>query len=115
MNAVGALSGKAEALFHRFGPSDSVRAEVRRKTVFLGMCGLAALLLLGLFYVWIRMQQVQVGYEISSLEAKNRDLKNRKRELSLELSSLQSPRELEAKARKLGLVLPPMGKVVHVP
>ncbi len=75
----------------------------------------AAILFVGLFYVWTRMQLVQIGYEISTLETKNNDLKNRKRELQLEISSLQSPKELEAKASKLGLTMPPIDKVVHVP
>jgi cell division protein FtsL len=74
-----------------------------------------AILCVGFFYVWTRMQLVQIGYEISSLENKNNDLKKRKRELLLEIASLQSPQELEKKADKIGLVLPAMGKVVHVP
>ncbi|HMK35554.1 MAG TPA: septum formation initiator family protein [Desulfomonilaceae bacterium] len=75
----------------------------------------AAILFVGMFYVWTRMQLVQIGYEISGLENKNNELKNRKRELLLEIASLQSPRELETKAAKYGLVFPAMGKVVHVP
>ena len=35
-------------------------------------------LCVGLFYVWTRMQIVQIGYEISELESKNKELKNRK-------------------------------------
>jgi len=35
--------------------------------------------------------------------------------LMVEMASLQSPKELEKKARKLGLVFPAMEKVVHVP
>lgn len=78
---------------------------------------MAAMLLLGggLFYVWHRMQLVQVGYQISSLEEKNRDLKKRKRELMVEIASLQSPGELEKKALQNGLIVPSRDKVVHVP
>ena len=75
----------------------------------------AAVLFVGLYYVWTRMQMVQIGYEISSLEQKNRQLKKRARELMLEIASLQSPAELEKKASKIGLTLPAMGNVVHVP
>jgi cell division protein FtsL len=75
----------------------------------------AAALLAGLFNVWTRSRTVQTGYEISGLEARNKELKNRKRELLLEIASLQSPGELEKKAGKQGLVFPSMGKVVHVP
>jgi len=73
------------------------------------------ILFVGLFYVRTRMQIVQIGYEISELETKNKDIKNRMRELQLEIASLQSPGELERKARKLGLVSPAMQRVVHVP
>lgn len=91
------------------------RVEVRRAAPVMAVVLLAAALFVGLFYVWTRMQIVQVGYGISKLELKNKELKNRKRELSLEIASLQSPGELEKKARKHGLVAPVMERVVHVP
>ena len=69
-----------------------------------------------LFAVWSRVRNVQMGYEIASLEKENRVLKQRKRELLLEIASLQSPGELERQARqKAKLVVPPISKVVHVP
>ena len=74
------------------------------------------LLSIGLFYVWTRMQVVQVGFRIADLEKKNKSLQERKRELSVEIASLESPGELESLARhRAGLVTPSMGKVVHVP
>lgn len=75
----------------------------------------AGFLFVGLFYVWTRMQLVQIGYEISAVDTRNAELKNRKRELMLEIASMQSPKELEAKALKFGLTYPAMGKVVNVP
>jgi cell division protein FtsL len=90
--------------------------EIRRVGVFAAMLAAVAMLFVGLFYVWTRMQLVQIGYEISAMESKSRELKKRKQELLLEIASLQSPEELAAKAKKTaGLVFPPMGKVVHVP
>lgn len=82
---------------------------------FMAVVLSAAVLFVGLYYVWSRMQMVQIGYEISTLERKNRELKKRSRELMLELASLQSPEELEKKAKKIGLSIPAMDKVVHVP
>jgi cell division protein FtsL len=81
------------------------------------MAGLAAIVLfVGLFYVWSRMRLVQIGYEITELERINNDLKKRKRELKLELASLEAPANLESKARtEAGLIFPPIKKVVHVP
>jgi cell division protein FtsL len=82
---------------------------------FLGVSVLIFALFIGFFYVWNRMKIVQVGYEISTLEKNNRELKNRKRELLLEIASLESPGELEKKAAKQGLRFPAIGKVIHVP
>ena len=88
---------------------------LRRAMPFMVVTISASLLLVGLFYVWTRMQIVQAGYEISALESKNKELANRKRELMLEIASLRSPEELEKKARKQGLVVPSINRVVHVP
>jgi cell division protein FtsL len=91
------------------------RAGIQRAGAFMAVVLCAAVLFVGLYYVWTRMQMVQIGYEISTLEQKNRQLKKRARELMLEIASLQSPGELEKKATKIGLTLPAMGNVVHVP
>jgi cell division protein FtsL len=91
------------------------RAGIQRAGAFMAVVLSAAVLFVGLYYVWTRMQMVQIGYEISTLEQKNRQLKKRARELMLEIASLQSPGELEKKASKIGLTLPAMGNVVHVP
>jgi cell division protein FtsL len=94
----------------------SRRPAIGRAGTVTAVSLVALLLFMGLFYVWTRMKLVQIGYEIASLEKKNNALKNRKRELLLEIASLQSPGRLERQARKkLGLVFPTIGKVVHVP
>ncbi len=92
-----------------------LQPSIRRAVPLTVVIVSVTILFVGLFYVWTRMQIVQIGYEISELETKNREIKNRKRELQLEIASLQSPEELERKARKLGLVSPAMQRVVHVP
>ncbi len=91
------------------------KVSVRLVGPFMAVVLSVAVLFVGLYYVWTRMRMVQTGYEISTLEHKNRELKKRTRELLLEIASLQSPGELEKKASKIGLALPEMGKVVHVP
>jgi cell division protein FtsL len=112
--AAGTTHGRGSGLagLFRFGIP---QPEIRRSGAFLGVGLSIGLVLVGLFYVWTRMQLVQIGYAISTLEEKNRDLKKRSNELRLEISSLQSPGELEKKAIKEGLVVPFMVKVVHVP
>jgi len=89
--------------------------EVRITGTVIAVVFAVVLLGVGLFYVWHRMQLVQIGYEISSLEEKNKELKKRKRELNVEIASLQSPAELEKKALQHGLFVTPRDKVVHVP
>lgn len=91
-------------------------ADIGRAGALVAVALVASLLFVGLFYVRTRMQIVQIGYEIASLEKQNRVLKQRKRELLLEIASLQSPGELERQARqKANLIVPPIDKVVHVP
>jgi hypothetical protein len=88
---------------------------IRYAGPFMAVVLSVAVIFVGLFYVRTRMQLVQIGYEISGLETKNRDLRKRVGELELEIASLQSPSELEKKAAKIGLVFPPMGRVLNVP
>ena len=91
-------------------------SDIGRAGAVVAVALVASLLFVGLFYVRTRMQIVQIGYEIASLEKQNRVLKQRKRELLLEIASLQSPGELERQARqKANLIVPPIDKVVHVP
>ncbi|MEW6348221.1 MAG: septum formation initiator family protein [Thermodesulfobacteriota bacterium] len=90
--------------------------EFRRAGAFAVTVVTVMVLCMGFFYVWTRMAMVRIGYEITTLEKKNQELKKRKSELLVELASLESPQELEAKAReKAGLIFPGIGKVIHVP
>jgi len=113
---IGTVSAKLKSVLARLAlPATLHRPRIRRAAPFMVAVISASLLFVGLFYVWTRMQIVQIGYEISELSSKNKELANRKRELMLEIASLQSPQELEKKARKQGLVIPHIDRVVHVP
>ncbi|MGA8830568.1 MAG: hypothetical protein ACLQT6_10430 [Desulfomonilaceae bacterium] len=96
-------------------PEDACSYRLPRILPYCVVIALSILLLVGLFNVWNRMALVQLGYEISTLETKNKELQGRVRELSLELSSLESPVEIEKKATKQGLRMPSVGRIVHVP
>ncbi len=102
-------------LFSRLALPAEHRPRLRRAVPLIVVVASVFLLFVGLFYVRTRMQIVQIGYDISELESKNKELGNRKRELLLEVASLQSPEEIEKKARKQGLVIPSLDRVVHVP
>jgi cell division protein FtsL len=116
MMLIGRVSARVSTLVARLTlPARLHRPRIQRAAPFMAVVVSASLLFVGLFYVWTRMQIVQIGYEISELESKNKELANRKRELMLEIASLQSPQVLEKKARKQGLVIPNIDRVVHVP
>lgn len=52
------------------------------------------------FYVWVRGQVIQVGYQSQRLKAQEEELLQTKQHLVLEEQTLKDPRWLEAAARK---------------
>lgn len=83
--------------------------------LFIAALVFTAVMVVGLFYVRTRMSLVEIGYEVSNLETRNRDLNKRYTELNIEIAFLESPADLEKKASKIGLVFPSAEKVIHVP
>jgi len=87
----------------------------RRLTRQLGIGALAALAI-ALCLVWVRLQVVDTGYDISSARQLERRLEQEQRELHIEIATLTSPRRLESVARtRLGMGPPASGQVVNVP
>ena len=69
-----------------------------------------------LAHVWLRLQVVQMGYELSTASKLQGQLEQEQRELKVELATLMSPDRLEAMARKrLGLAPPEKGQVIILP
>jgi len=80
--------------------------------------GLTVLVALGvaLGVVWIRLQLVHRGYEISTARQVERRLEQEQRELRIEIATLTSPRRLEEVARtRLHMAPPAPGQIVNVP
>ncbi len=79
-----------------------------------GVVGAVSILVLaGLAYAWSAGRVINLGYEISSLQADLRQAYDLNRKLRVELASLRRPELVEKIARsKLGLVRPPAGRVV---
>ena len=76
-------------------------------------CGLV---LFVLAHVWLRLQVVHLGYELSSTSKLQNQLEQENRELKVELATLTSPERLEATVRsRLGMVEPATGQVVILP
>lgn len=114
--ALGLRRSLAVAMKRLIPLEDKSGSGLSRAGMILASVLVVWLLCMGLFYVWTRMQLVELGYEIAALEKKNEELEKRQRELSVEIASLQSPSELEKQARKrAGLTFPAVGRVVHVP
>jgi len=76
---------------------------------------LAILLTVSLFFVWSRLQLVNLQYEISKVESRLREAQREVRCLRLEAASLRHPGRIEEVAKKsLGLRNPSPAQVVYV-
>lgn len=79
----------------------------------IGTCFFIASLLF--FYLWCRVTVVNLGYEVSTLNKINIELKEQNKRHSLELSRLKSPERLERVGRNnLKLEYPGKGKVILI-
>ena len=69
-----------------------------------------------LFLVWIRLQVVHTGYELSTARQLERKLEQEQRELEIEIATVTSPRRLTERARaRLSMRPPTPGQVVNPP
>jgi cell division protein FtsL len=76
---------------------------------------IAILLAVSLFFVWSRIQVVNLAYDISSLEGRLRGMQQETQRLRLEAASLRSPGRIERVAlNELGLRLPTPEQVITV-
>lgn len=76
---------------------------------------IALLLFLSLFFVWSRLQVLQLEYSISSLEGKLRSGQQETSRLRLEAASLRHPGRIELVAvSELGLRLPNPSQMISV-
>lgn len=76
---------------------------------------IAVLMGISLFFVWSRLQVVNLEYDISSLEGRLRSMQQESRRLTLEAASLRNPGRIEqAASAELGLRLPALAQVVIV-
>jgi cell division protein FtsL len=91
------------------------RAGERRRMV-AAICGLVAMVAIALLLVWVRLQTVDTGYQLSAARRLVHRLEQEQRELELEIATLTSPRRLEPAARaRLGMGPPAPGQIVTVP
>jgi cell division protein FtsL len=101
--------GGIAAMRRRITPAE------RRLGRQLGL-GALVVLMIALCLVWVRLQVVNRGYEISTARQLERRLEQEQRELRIEAATLTSPRRLEEVARtRLGMGPPAPGQIVNVP
>jgi cell division protein FtsL len=83
-----------------------------RRVALAGALALPVMLVL----VWIRLQMVHTGYDLSTARQLERKLEQEQRELEIEIATLTSPRRLTERARvRLSMRPPAPGQVVSPP
>lgn len=70
----------------------------------------------GMLQVWVHLQSRQIGYEIGRIREVKLSLDRERRELDMEIATLESKPEIDRVAReRLGLVPPREGQLVGLP
>ena len=89
-----------------------MRAWLVRRVLVLG----AVLVALCMLQVWLRLQVMRVGYELSAARQMQLRLEHEQRELEVELATLRDPGRIgELARRRLGMTEPGRGQVVILP
>jgi cell division protein FtsB len=89
----------------------AMRGRLTRRVTALG----AILLLLCLLQVWLRLQVVDIGYQLSAARKMEERLDHERRQLRAELATLQDTAALADAARaRIGLAEPQKGQVVDL-
>lgn len=65
-------------------------------------------------YVWTRVQVVETGYRLRTLEADKERLKEDNRSLMVEAATLRSPQRLEQLAAQMGLKQPTQNQIIYM-
>src|ERR1700723_3032622 len=75
---------------------------------------LAVLFLLVFTYAWQHFRAIEYGYQIESAKRELSNLTEMNRALRLEDASLRDPERIDVMARRMGLVPPDPGQVIHM-
>jgi len=97
------------------GSRTRLRRQRRRLARDLALAA-SVIFALALVLVWVRLQVVRTGYQLSAARRLEHRLQQEQRELMLELATFTSPRRLGKLAReRLGMRPPARGQVVGPP
>src|ERR1700723_2066122 len=75
---------------------------------------LAVLFMLVFTYAWQHFRAIEYGYQIESAKRELSNLTETNRALRLEDASLRDPERIDVMARRMGLVPPDPGQVIHM-
>ena len=75
---------------------------------------LGCLFLLVFTYAWQHFRAIEYGYQIESAKRELSNLTEMNRALRLEDASLRDPERIDVMARRMGLVPPDPGQVIHM-
>ena len=75
---------------------------------------LAMLFLLVFTYAWQHFKAIEYGYQIEAAKRELTSLTDMNRALRLEDASLRDPERIDVLARRMGLVPPEPGQVIHM-
>lgn len=99
----------------RHQPVAPKSAAVRRRYIGHVATLLVMAIVLSLLFVWIRIQVIQLGYEVSRIRKETTDLREQKSRLEAEVETLKSPTRIETiAADKFGMRLPRGDEVVVI-
>lgn len=91
-------------------------ARVMRRLLVRRLLALGAFLVLAcIAHVWLRLQVIRIGYDLSAARAMQLRLEHERRELEIELATLRDPARIERVARRLGMIAPRAGQVSVLP
>jgi cell division protein FtsL len=102
-----------EAKNYGLSNTSDPRSLVESMKILLPLVAIAGILS---FHVWVRSQNLQVGYESQRLLNQKEELLNIRKKLILEEQTLKDPRSLEVIARRdLGMIMLPVDQVILPP
>ena len=91
-------------------------ARVVRRLLVRRLLRLGALLVLAcIVHVWLRLQVIRLGYDLSAARTMQLRLEHERSELEIELATLRDPARIEQAARRLGMTAPRAGQVTVLP
>lgn len=88
-----------------------IRRQLVRRLLVLG----SFLVVACIAHVWLRLQVIKIGYDLSAARAMQLRLEHERRELEIEVATLRDPARIERAARQLGMTAPRPGQVTLVP